>query len=130
MEDRRGGGFWLGMAGLNGAVGVIAGAMAAHGASAPELVETASRYQLLHAVALFGVALLMRSRGGRFAALAGWAFLAGCLFFSGGLYGRAFIASWSLGWVAPLGGTAFILGWLLLAAAGFRDWIRFRGDPR
>lgn len=130
MEDRRAAGFWLGIAGLNGAMGVAGGAMAAHGGGAAELLEIASRYQLIHAVALFGVGVLMRGRGGRLAALAGWALLAGQIFFCGGLYGLALTGLATFSRAAPFGGAAFILGWLLLAAAGWRDFIRFRHDRR
>jgi uncharacterized membrane protein YgdD (TMEM256/DUF423 family) len=125
VEDRRRAGLWLALAGLNGAAGVVAGALGAHDVP-PEtqrLVETGAHFQLLHALALVGVALAMRTRGGRFVEWSGWAFLLGCLLFSGGLYllaagiGRA-------GILIPFGGIAFIVGWLLLAAAGLRDWRR------
>jgi len=126
MEDRRRGGLWLALAGLNGAVGVIAGAIGAHaslGAAQP-LVATGAHFQLFHALALVGIALAMRSRGGRLIEWAGCALLAGCILFSGGLYLDA-LGIQSLGPIVPVGGTAFIVGWLLLAAAGLRDWRRF-----
>lgn len=125
MEDRRRGGLWLALAGLNGAAGVAAGALGAHDVApdAQRLVETGAHFQLLHALALVGVGLAMRTRGGRLVEWAGWAFLLGCLLFCCGLYllaggiGRAVF-------MIPFGGTAFIVGWLLLAAAGLRDWRR------
>lgn len=127
MQDRRRAGLWLGLAGLNGAIGVIAGALGAHAAlpEARSFVETGAHYQLVHAVGLFGVGILMGTRGGRFIDWAGWAFLIGCLLFAGGLY---FAAGGfrSVGVLTPFGGLAFILGWLLLAAAGLRDWRRFQ----
>jgi uncharacterized membrane protein YgdD (TMEM256/DUF423 family) len=48
--------------------------------------------------------------------VAGWLFLAGILLFCGSLYLLAFTGMHS-GYVTPAGGLAFILGWLLLAAA-------------
>jgi uncharacterized membrane protein YgdD (TMEM256/DUF423 family) len=87
-DDRRGAGPWLILAGLNGALAMIAGALGAH-ASAPDarvLVETAAHYQLVHAVALAVVALLARLGGGRLVVASGLAFLLGCVLFSGGLY--------------------------------------------
>jgi len=57
-------GSWLTAAAANGLVAVAMGAFAAHGlrsvldAEALGWVETASRYQMWHALALFGVALL------------------------------------------------------------------------
>jgi len=125
VEDRRRAGLWLAVAGLDGAAGVVAGALGAHGV-APDvrhLVETGAQFQLLHALALAGVALTVRTRGGRLVEWAGWAFLIGCLLFSGGLY---LMAAGTLRAIplVPVGGTAFIVGWLLFGAAGLRDWRR------
>jgi uncharacterized membrane protein YgdD (TMEM256/DUF423 family) len=52
--------------------------------------------------------------------LAGWLFLAGIALFSGSLYALALGAPKWLGAVAPLGGTAFVLGWLAFAVAAWR----------
>jgi uncharacterized membrane protein YgdD (TMEM256/DUF423 family) len=125
VEDRRRAGWWLALAGLNGAVGVGADALGAHDVApgAHRLVETGAHFQLLHALALVGVALAMRTRGGRFIEWSGWAFLLGCLLFSGGLYLLA-AGLGDAGILIPFGGTAFIIGWLLLGAAGLRDWRR------
>ena len=126
MEDRRRAGLWLALAGLAGASGVVAGALGAHhaDAGAQHLVETGAHYQVVHALALVGVALAMRLRGGRLIEAAGWAFLAGCVLFGGGLYATAGGAPRAT-MLVPFGGAAFILGWLLLAGAGLRDWRRF-----
>ena len=51
---------------------------------------------------------------------AGWSFVAGIILFSGSLYIMSF-SSLRLGWVTPLGGAAFLLGWILLAAAAWRS---------
>jgi uncharacterized membrane protein YgdD (TMEM256/DUF423 family) len=48
---------------------------------------------------------------------AGVLFLAGIALFSGSLYALALGAPKWLGMVTPLGGIAFILGWLALAAS-------------
>jgi uncharacterized membrane protein YgdD (TMEM256/DUF423 family) len=119
METHRGADVWLVLAGLNGAAAVIAGALGAH-ASAPAaraLVETGSHYQLVHAAALVAVAALMRTRGGWPLHASAVAFLFGCVLFGGGLYLRATDYT-ALGFVVPLGGGAFIVGWLLLVVAG------------
>ena len=52
---------------------------------------------------------------GRTFALAGWLFVAGIVIFSGSLYLMAFTGSRWLGAVTPLGGLAFLAGWLCLA---------------
>lgn len=87
-----------------------------------EVFETAARYQMYHALALFAAAWLM-SQGERVAALAGpgaWALVAGTVLFSGSLYAMALTGVRGLGAITPLGGVCFIAGWLLLAGAALR----------
>lgn len=115
-------------AGLHGAVAMLLGAYAAHGmerAFAPRAVawvETGSRYQLIHAVALAAAAVLAALVPGRWprraVRMAVWAFALGPLLFAGALYGLAFTAQGWFGAVAPFGGLGMILGWCALAAAG------------
>jgi uncharacterized membrane protein YgdD (TMEM256/DUF423 family) len=122
---------WLVAAGLNGLIAVAMGAFAAHGLRnaldpvALGWVETASRYQLWHALALLGVALLMRAdlpTRGRLLHLAGWAFLAGIVLFAGSLYLMALTPVRALAWVTPFGGVALLAGWACLALFGLRRW--------
>ena len=107
---------------LLGALGVILGAFGAHALRAHlephdlETFETAVRYQMYHAVALFGAAWFL-SRNAPYAAPAAWAFVAGVAIFSGSLYLLVATGQRWLGAVTPLGGLAFIAGWLLLALA-------------
>jgi uncharacterized membrane protein YgdD (TMEM256/DUF423 family) len=109
-------------AALLGAAGVALGAFGAHGlrgrldARALETWETAVRYQLIHAAALLAIALSPHADALR---LAGWLFAAGIALFSGSLYLLALdIGPRSvLGPLTPLGGLAFIAGWLWLAKA-------------
>jgi uncharacterized membrane protein YgdD (TMEM256/DUF423 family) len=120
----RGSGLWIALAGLSGAMAVAAGAAATHLAlpGGAGWAETASRYQLIHALALTGIGLMSRvGLGWRWPLLlAGMAFVIGTILFCGGLYARAF-AGWHLvGPVVPVGGSAFILGWLALALSAVR----------
>lgn len=116
---------WLIAGGLLAAVAVAAGAFGAHGLrgrlSPGDLAtfETAARYQIYHALALIGVALLAE-RGVGGVAGAGWLFLTGILLFSGSLYLLTLAGLRWMGAITPLGGVAFILGWVLLALAGWR----------
>jgi uncharacterized membrane protein YgdD (TMEM256/DUF423 family) len=95
---------------------VAMGAFGAHvlqgsgDARAVELVETASRYQLAHALAALVAAAL---RPERYAARL--AFLAGAVLFPGSLYALALGLPRGLAVLAPVGGGLFLLGWLLLA---------------
>ena len=107
---------------------VAAGAFGAHALRsrlAPDMLavfETGARYQMYHALALLAVAWAA-ARWPQSAAVptAGWLFAAGILLFSGSLYVLALTGVRWLGAVAPLGGTAFLLGWLLLGVAGWRE---------
>jgi uncharacterized membrane protein YgdD (TMEM256/DUF423 family) len=107
------------LAGLSGAMAVASGAYAAHGlANSPQAlqwVDLASRYQMYHALALAAVALLQRP-GARLAPIAGTLFALGTVLFCGGLYAHA-LFDMSPGPLVPFGGTAFILGWLVLATS-------------
>jgi uncharacterized membrane protein YgdD (TMEM256/DUF423 family) len=51
------------------------------------------------------------------AAVAGWLLLAGIVVFSGSLYALALSGIRALGAITPLGGLAFIAGWLAFAFA-------------
>ena len=109
------------MGALSAATAVLAGAFGAHALRArlaPDLLgvfETAARYQMFHALALFVVAWALERR--RHAALGGaaWLFLAGAVLFCGSLYALALTGVRALGAVTPLGGLCFIAGWLSLA---------------
>ena len=107
---------------LLGATSVILGAFGAHALRAHleprdlETFETAVRYQMYHAIALFGAAWLL-SRQTPYAAPAAWAFIAGVAIFSGSLYLLVATGQRWLGAVTPVGGLAFIAGWILLALA-------------
>lgn len=96
-----------------GAAGTHAVPMDDH---ARALFETASRYHFYHAIALVltGVALGHVRAG--LAHGAGMAFLFGTLLFCGSLYLRAF-GLMTPSFMAPVGGTALMLGWALLAIA-------------
>ena len=104
-----------------GALGVAAGAFGAHGLKArvsPEMLavfETGVRYHLIHALALLAVAWASTRWESPAIRTAGWLFVAGILLFSGSLYTMCLTGVRTLGAITPIGGAAFILGWLLLA---------------
>lgn len=77
--------------------------------------ETAARYQMYHALALLAVAWAAGRRSGAALQFSGWCFVIGTLLFSGSLYTLALSGVRWLGAITPLGGLAFLLGWLALA---------------
>ena len=111
------------VAALLGAVAVAAGAFGAHALrdrmepAAINTFETAVRYQLVHTIALIVAAQRKAQHPSRAASLAGGLFLAGILLFSGSLYALAFGAPRMVGAITPLGGLAFIAGWVALAVS-------------
>jgi uncharacterized membrane protein YgdD (TMEM256/DUF423 family) len=105
---------------LSGLISVAAGAFGAHALRArlsPEslaVFETGARYQMYHALALLAVAWVASRRPGALPQLAGWLFVTGTVLFSGSLYGLALTGARWLGALTPLGGIAFLAGWLCL----------------
>jgi uncharacterized membrane protein YgdD (TMEM256/DUF423 family) len=108
---------------VSAAVAVGLGAFGAHGLRArlvPDLLTTFEigvRYQMYHALGLLAVGLALARWPSSGSGLAGWLFIAGTLLFSGSLYVLAFTGVRWLGAVTPLGGAAFIAGWMVLAWA-------------
>ncbi len=118
---------FLSMGSLLALVAVALGAFGAHGLKArltPDLLavyQTGVQYHFYHAlgVILVGLACFHLPDS---AALrtSGWLMAAGILLFSGSLYALALSGERWLGAVAPVGGTAFILGWGAFAWAVLR----------
>lgn len=120
-------------AGIFGLTGVALGALGAHSMAAAleergmmRAWETAARYQLFHTVALLGVAGWLRGcpANARVAAVrmlwaARW-WNVGILLFSGSLYGLALGGPRWLGPVTPLGGLAFMTGWLCVISVALK----------
>jgi uncharacterized membrane protein YgdD (TMEM256/DUF423 family) len=111
--------FFLGA--VSGFIAVAAGAFGAHSLRdrlTPEYVsvfETGVRYQMYHALALLAVAWVIERGGGTSAQWAGWLFVIGTVLFSGSLYGLALTGIRWMGAITPLGGVAFLAGWVCLA---------------
>lgn len=109
------------LAAVAGFVAVAVGAFGAHAleglpAQRHHWLETGLKYHFYHALALLAVAWAS-GRWPYCAAFrrAGWAWLVGLVLFSGSLYALAATGAHWLGMITPVGGTAFLVGWLLLA---------------
>ncbi len=111
---------------ISGALAVAAGAFGAHAlrtrlsAEMLAVFETAARYQMYHALGLALAAWVAYRFPGAAASWAGWLFVAGTVLFSGSLYALTLSGVRGLGAVTPLGGVAFIAGWIALAVAALR----------
>jgi uncharacterized membrane protein YgdD (TMEM256/DUF423 family) len=116
---------FFGIGAISTGLAVALGAFAAHGLRArlsPEALqtfETGARYHMYHALALLAVAWAVTRWPGTAVTAAGWLFVAGTVLFSGSLYLLALTGVRMLGAITPIGGFAFILGWLALAWAAW-----------
>ncbi len=106
-------------------IGVAAGAFGAHAlksrlsAEMLNTFEVGVRYQMYHALALIAVAWAQTRWPGRLVITSGWLFVIGTVLFSGSLYLLSLSGLRLLGAITPLGGVAFLAGWLCLAALLF-----------
>ncbi len=110
------------------ALAVAAGAFGAHGLRnkldtySMSVYEKAVFYHFVHALGILLIALLART--GAITPLgqerAAWLLFIGILIFSGSLYALAVSGVRTLGAITPIGGVAFIAGWLILAYEAIR----------
>lgn len=119
--------FWIQVIAINGLLTVILGAFAAHvldgvlTAQRTETFDTAVQYHLFHTLALFGLVCIddtvLATRWIKYAA--GF-FLLGIIVFCGSLYLFAATSMSILVMITPLGGLAFMLGWIMLLLSAIR----------
>jgi uncharacterized membrane protein YgdD (TMEM256/DUF423 family) len=113
---------------ISALIAVAAGAFGAHGLKTRvstemlAIFETAARYQMYHALALFVVAWAQTRFPGNLVNVAGWLFIVGTILFSGSLYLLSLTEIRSLGAITPLGGAAFLGGWICLILAGWKKY--------
>jgi Uncharacterized small membrane protein len=113
-------------AAILGSLSVALGAFAAHtlkerlSADAVNIFETAVRYQFYHVFALLASGILYKEFPNKFIKWSGILFITGIIFFCGSLYILTYIKGAALtnynwiGAITPIGGLAFILGWIFL----------------
>lgn len=114
---------FLSLGAILAGLAVAFGAFASHALKAKlddralAIFETGARYQMYHALALILVSLLMTRAelSQSLLTASGTAFLIGVALFSGSLYALSLTGVKWLGAIAPLGGTAFMVGWVCLA---------------
>jgi len=119
---------FVSLGGLLAALAVGLGAIGTHALKTqptPEQLETfhtAVHYQMIHAIGLVLVGLLSLYKQSRLFDVAGWAMLAGIILFSGFLFAWLATGQKFFVYPVPVGGIAFIIGWLALAlgALGIR----------
>ncbi|GAB4248635.1 MAG: DUF423 domain-containing protein [Ekhidna sp.] len=115
---------FLQFAAASGVVAVALGAFGAHALKEKltqsgylDTYQTAVSYQFYHTLALLGIGLIAMKYPSSAINYAGYGMIAGILIFSGSLYVLCFSGIKWLGAVTPIGGLAFILGWVMLFLA-------------
>ncbi len=119
---------FLSLGSLFGLLAVIIGAFGAHGledslsANALARYHTGVEYQFYHVMTLLVVGLLVSKHNTmpRILKLSGYAFVIGILLFSGSLYLYALTSITKFGMITPIGGLAFIVGWVCLLIYSFK----------
>lgn len=106
---------------IAGALAVSIGAFGAHGLKAillenqrTETFELAVRYHFYHTFAMLLTGLFMEFFDERKLRWASLSFLIGIFIFSGSLYVLSVTGITWLGAITPIGGVAFILGWVFI----------------
>ena len=125
--------YWLIFAALFGFLGVAMGAFGAHGLRDSLLAEnplegprllttfkTGAQYAQIHALALFGVAILSRTITSKWLTYCGWAFVFGTAVFSVTLWALVLTGHKWLGAITPIGGLSLLVGWFLLGVTGVK----------
>lgn len=115
---------------LNMAIAVMLGAFGAHGLKNKVTVEqlawwhTGVDYHVYHALALLIIGTLIAAQP-QLAIPKGsaWALQVGVVIFSGSLYAMTLGAPRWFGAITPIGGAAFIVGWLWLAYSAWQKGI-------
>ena len=108
------------MGSISALIAVVLGAFGAHGLKGrltTEMLnafEVGVRYQIYHALALLAVAWAFSRWPRAEVTAAGWLFVAGTIIFSGSLYFLSLTGVRWIGAITPIGGVAFLLGWLSL----------------
>jgi uncharacterized membrane protein YgdD (TMEM256/DUF423 family) len=109
---------WLVSATIFGFLSVALGAFGAHSLKnvldeyGKAIYEKAVVYQMFHAIALLAVGLLQHVAKTTSFSFAGWGFFTGVVLFSGSLYLLAITGMKWLGAITPIGGVAFLFGWI------------------
>lgn len=83
--------------------------------------QTASQYQLVHAVVLIAVGIWLINGGPKLLEKAGAFLTGGIVIFAGSLYALALTGVKVLGAITPIGGAGFLIGWALIGLAGYRS---------
>ncbi|MEJ6706852.1 MAG: DUF423 domain-containing protein [Porticoccus sp.] len=119
-----------GMTAMLGFFAVALGAFGAHllqGTTAPEMLnlwQTGVQYQMFHVLALLSVIVAANRHYTVLWSVVGWLFVMGSIIFSGSLYLLVITGIKAFGMITPIGGSMFLVGWLVLSFALTRTLVK------
>lgn len=109
---------------INALISVLLGAFGAHAlksklsADMMDIFQTGVQYHFYHALGLLAVGIIAyHLPESTLLRWSGWLMTAGIIIFSGSLYVLSTTGIKWLGAITPIGGTAFIIAWVLLTIA-------------
>lgn len=112
---------------LNMLASVALGAFGAHGlksklsADMLAVYQTGVHYHMAHALGILLIAALsLKLPASSLVSWSGWSLFVGIILFSGSLYALSISGIRVLGAITPIGGVAFLIGWLLLTFAAVK----------
>lgn len=115
------------MGSINAMLAVILGAFGSHGLRSRlseemlQVYQTGVQYHFYHAIGLILIGIAaFHLTGSAWLKISVWTMMAGIILFSGSLYILALTGIRWLGMITPLGGTAFIISWLLFSIAAYK----------
>ena len=113
---------------ISGSLAVALGAFGAHAlknklvaSNTLDAYQTAVQYQFYHTLALLGIGLLALKYPSNWINYSGYGMMIGIIIFSGSLYVLCFSGIKWLGAITPIGGLAFIAGWIFLLISIFKS---------
>jgi uncharacterized membrane protein YgdD (TMEM256/DUF423 family) len=112
---------------INLFLAVALGAFGAHGLKNRlseyllSVYNTGVQYHMIHAIGLIMIGILSQWLAPSHLNIAGWSLFVGIIIFSGSLYVLSITGIKWLGAITPIGGVAFLVGWVFLAIAALKS---------
>jgi uncharacterized membrane protein YgdD (TMEM256/DUF423 family) len=129
MEEVEMGKLFIFLGSINAFLAVAAGAFGAHALKSKlskemlAIFETGVNYHFLHALGLVLIGIIaLKINDSNLVNWSGILFLVGIIIFSGSLYILSLTGIRALGAITPIGGVAFLAGWILLAIAAIKHF--------
>lgn len=129
MEEVDMGKLFIFLGSINAFLAVASGAFGAHTLKSKlskemlAIFETGVHYHFFHALGLILIGIIaIKINASNLVNWSGYLLLTGIIVFSGSLYILSFTGVRAFGAITPIGGVAFLAGWILLAVAALKHF--------